>query len=180
MKVLFLNACARENSRTMVLAEEVLKNIDGEIKEIDLFSEDLRPLDAQKIATRLNNQQLQMYAKEFSLADVIVIAAPLWDLSFPALLKTYIENVTIAGITFKYTENGPVGLCKAEKLYYISTSGGKFVADYGYEYIKGLALNLFGIKETKCFYAEDLDIWGNDDKTILEKSIKEISDYFIK
>ena len=179
MKILFINACVRdEDSRTLKLAKKLLDGLDGNIKEVKLASLDLKPLDREKINERLTNPALQTYAKEFSSADTIVIAAPMWDLSFPALLKLYIENITIGGITFKYTPNGPLGLCNAEKLYYVSTSGGKFIPNYGYHYIKALANNLFGIEYTKCFYAEYLDIWGNDIDGIVDTSLDEIDLYF--
>ena len=50
--------------------------------------------------------------------DIIVIGAPFWDLSFPAILKIFIENIYVTGLVTKFGENGkPVGLCKAKKLY---------------------------------------------------------------
>ena len=53
------------------------------------------------------------YARQFAAADRIVIAAPLWDLSFPAQLKVYLENIYVTGIVTKYSEAGePVGLCR--------------------------------------------------------------------
>lgn len=180
MKTLFINACVRENSRTLILAKRLLNGLEGEIKEVNLPSLNLIPLNSYRINSRLSDGSLQNHAKEFAAADMIVIAAPMWDLSFPAILKIYIENITIGGITFKYTENGPIGLCKAKKLIYISTSGGAFVQNYGYEYIKALANNLFGIHETKLFYAEGLDVWGNDVNTILDKTIEEIIEYYKK
>lgn len=64
------------------------------------------------------------YAKQFANADEIVVAAPFWDLSFPAKLKIYLEQIAVAGITFRYTNGRPTGLCKAKKLTYITTSGG--------------------------------------------------------
>ena len=58
-------------------------------------------------------------------ADIIVIAAPYWDLSFPAQLKDYIERVNAVGVTFDYDQEGiPYGLCRAKKLVYITTAGG--------------------------------------------------------
>lgn len=177
MKVLFINACVREESRTLVLAKELLKGINGDIKKIDLSTLNLKPLIEERIATRLTDPHEQVYAKEFAEADLIVIAAPLWDLSFPSILKIYIENISIGGLTFKYTENGPLGLCKAKKLIYISTSGGDFVPNFGFEYIKTLANMLFGIKDVIKFSAGGLDVWGNDVDAILADVKKEINKY---
>lgn len=177
MKILFINACAREESRTLILAKELLLGLPGQIEEVNLFEIDLKPLNAKRIVTRLIDSKEQVYAKQFAQADIIVIAAPLWDLSFPSVLKVYIENITISGITFKYTDIGPKGLCNAKVLYYVSTSGGNYVKDFGYEYVKSLCNVLFGIKNTECFTADRLDIYGSNISEILENSIEEINTY---
>ena len=104
--------------------------------------------------------------KQFAAADTIVIAAPYWDLSFPAVLKSYFEHINVLGITFEYSENGaPIGLCRADMLYYVTTSGGPFAPDeYGYGYVDALAKNYYGIRETKLIKAVglDTDIEGAD------------------
>ena len=174
MKILFINACVRKESRTFILATELLSGMNGSIEELNLIDLDLKPLTEENIITRTSDINEQKYAKQFSEADVIVIAAPMWDLSFPASLKLYLENINIAGVTFKYTETGIKSLCKAKKLYYISTAGGMFVKDYGYEYIKSLANIFYGITDVKLFYAEGLDQWGNDVEEILKKALIEI------
>ncbi len=116
--------------------------------------------------------------RQFAAADTIVIAAPFWDLSFPAMLKQYFEQISAIGITFKYSEEGyPVGLCKAKKLYYVTTAGGMFFPEeYGFGYIRALAENFYGIKECIMFKAIGLDIDGADEEQILlecEKQIRE-------
>ena len=108
-------------------------------------------------------------ARQFAAADTIVIATPFWDLSFPAMLKQYFEQINAIGITFKYTEEGyPVGLCKAKKLYYVTTAGGMFFPEeYGFGYIRALAENFYGIKECIMFKSVGLDIYGADEEQIL-------------
>ena len=177
MKILFVNACVRKESRTLLLANELLAGTYGEIDEIHLPTAGLMPLTEQRINSRLNNPSEQKYAKQFAEADIIVSAAPLWDLSFPSILKVYVENITIPGITFKYTEQGIVGLCNAKKIYYISTAGGVDYPDFGFNYIKALANMLFGIKEVIRFSAEGLDVWGNDIEQILETTIEKIEEH---
>ncbi len=98
------------------------------------------------------------YATQFAEADEIVIAAPFWDLSFPAILKAYVEQIAVSGITFKSVNGKPLGLCKAKRLTYVTTSGGPVFADFGYEYIKALAKNFFGISITKAYRATSLDV----------------------
>lgn len=165
MSILFVNACVRDNSRTLVLAAEIMKDITDEIVEISLNDEKIPALDRDALAKReslvregrLDDEMLR-YARQFAKADEIFIAAPYWDLSFPALLKAYLEQITVAGITFEYQNCRPVGLCRAKQLTYITTSGGPIFADFGYEYVKTLAKSFYGIPQTKVYRAMNLDV----------------------
>ena len=172
--VLYINACVRDESRTDRLARKLLDKL-GDYTELKLSEENLKPLDkdtleyrSELIAKGQFDDDMFKYAHQFAEADTIVISAPFWDMSFPAILKTYIENIYITGLVSKYGEDGrPVGLCKASKLYYVTTAGGPYVGTYSYDYIKDLASGAFGIKETELIYAEMLDIAGNDPEKIL-------------
>ena len=177
MSILFINACMRENSRTLVLAKNVMKDMVGEITELDLSLEGIAPLDAELLEKReglirdgrLDDPMLR-YAKEFADADEIVIAAPFWDLSFPAKLKIYFEQITVSGITFKYINGMPSGLCKAKKLTYITTSGGSIFDDFGYTYVKTLAQKFYGIKKTEAVRAMNLEVDMISADELLEKA----------
>ena len=68
------------------------------------------------------------------------------------------EQITVSGITFEYKNGRPFGLCKAKRLIYVTTSGGPIFADFGYEYIKTLAKNFYGIQQTKAYRAMNLDV----------------------
>ena len=113
-------------------------------------------------------------ARQFASADQIVIAAPYWDLSFPATLKQYIEKVTVNGITFEYTPEGiPQGLCRARKLYYVMTVGGDYAPEeFGYGYIQAIAGGYYGITDTRLIKATGLDIVGADAEKILEECME--------
>lgn len=165
MSILFVNACVRKNSRTLVLAKNILSNMSGEIIEVNLNKENITPLNRELLEKREGlisdgnkTDPMFYYATQFAAADEIVIAAPFWDLSFPAILKAYMEQITVSGITFEYANGRPCGLCKAKKLTYVTTSGGPIFADFGYEYIKTLAKNFYGINETKAYRAMNLDV----------------------
>ena len=176
---LYINCCVREESRTDRLARAVLQKLGGDFTELKLYEENLKPLDRETLIKRTSlieqgdySDQMFDYAKQFASADEIVIAAPYWDLSFPATLKTYIENIYVTGIVSTYDESGmPVGLCKAKDLYYITTAGGPYDPTYSYGYIESLAKNFFGIPETHLVKAEMLDIIGNDSEEILNQKI---------
>lgn len=177
MSVLFINACVRENSRTLVLARDFLNKCSGEVIELNLEKEGILPLNGELLEKREElitkevwDDEMFRYARQFANADEIVIAAPFWDLGFPALLKIYIEAVTVSGIVFRYNEGRPQGFCKAKKLTYITTSGGEIHADFGYTYIKTLAQNFYGISETECIRAENLDVECISAEEVLTKS----------
>ena len=178
--ILFVNACVRKESRTEKLAETLLKKLALDYEEIRLIDIDFPKTDEELLKNRYSLVDAQKYddesfasARKFAAADTIVIAAPYWDLSFPANLKQYIEHINILGITFEYTPEGlPKGLCKADKLYYVMTAGGSYVPEeFGFGYIKALAENFYGIKEVELIKAVGLDIYGADVEAIMNDAI---------
>ena len=180
MSTLFVNACVRPESRTLKLAKHVLEKL-GDYTEVNLEKENIQPLNLDTLQQRdtlLNAKDFDApmlkYAKQFAAADTVVIAAPYWDLSFPAMLKNYIEAVTVNGITFTYSEEGfPVSLNNIKKVVYVTTAGGPTThMDFGCEYVTGVCRNLYRIEDIKCFKAEMLDVIGFDAEEILAKTIE--------
>ncbi len=182
--VLFVNGCVRENSRTLELAKTVLEREIGDIQEICLYPDGPEGLTAGKLQLRdelLMREELDhpmfRWAKQFAEADTIVIAAPYWDLMFPAKVRAYLEEVTVTGITFQYNADGiPQGLCKATRLIYVTTAGGPIIQNFGFEYVEALARTFYGIPNIYLVKAEGLDIYGADTAAIIENAKKEIPD----
>ncbi len=175
-QILYVNACVRKESRTRKLAEKLLSKLGESYEELCLekiafpiVNEEYLNKRDQLISS--GNYQSPMFdlARQFSEAETIVIAAPYWDLSFPAMLKQYLEQINVVGITFKYSEEGmPVALCKAKRLFYVTTAGGCFVPeDYGFGYVKALAQNFYGIQDIRKIEAVGLDIYGADVASIM-------------
>jgi FMN-dependent NADH-azoreductase len=187
--ILYVNACVRKESRTRRLAEKLLAKLDRPFEEIRLeeiafpiSNEDYLNLRDRLIARGDFQNPLFDFARQFSEAETIVIAAPYWDLSFPAMLKQYLEQITVAGITFKYSEEGiPVSLCRAKRLFYVTTAGGFFVPeDYGFGYVKALAQNYYGIRDVRKMEADGLDICGADVNAIMTSAEDALSSDFLK
>ena len=177
--ILFINACVMSDSRTRKLANTLLSKLNGTVKELVLTELSFPKPDEAFITYRERciaeedfSDPLFSLAKDFASADTIVIAAPFWDLSFPASLKQYFEQINIPHVTFYYNENGvPCGLCKAKKLYYITTAGGPIFNDsYGFGYVRELAQTFYGIPEVEMIKAEGLDIVGADVDSILKEA----------
>lgn len=177
--ILLINACVRTDSRTKRLTDALLKELDGEITEVVLSEIDFPVVDEaflQKrdalIAEKQWDDPIFNLAMQFKSADTIVVAAPYWDLSFPSSLKQYFEQINAMGTTFDYSDEGlQIPLCKAEKLYYVTTAGGALVPyEFGFGYVKALAENFYGIKEVKLLTAVGLDIYGADVETIIKEA----------
>lgn len=186
-QTLFINACPREGSRTLELARHLLDKQDGSAEELLLFEENLLPLNGKTLALRDKmiargsfDHPIFKYARQFANADTLVIAAPFWDLSFPSALKIWLEYVMALGVTFRYDENGMTqGLCKAKRLFYVSTAGGPVLPSHlGFDYVNALAKNYFSVGETALFSAENLDVIGADTEAILAKAREEIDQYW--
>lgn len=185
--ILYIDAAVRSGSRTAALAERVLKHLEGEVRTLRLCEYDFPVLDEAFLAKRdracaagdLSDACFEP-AKLFAGADEIVIAAPYYDLSFPAALKQFFEQINVIGLTFGYTEEGKAySKCRARRLIYVTTAGGSIASDeYGFGYVKALAGYFYGIRECVCFKAEGLDIYGADVPALLDKAGREIDAYF--
>ena len=123
MKLLLVDACprGRDRSRTRALADVFVRTFcdtheDVRLSVVDLPALRLLPVDGAYEAARdrliddgaLENPIFDR-ARAFAAADLIVVAAPYWDLSFPAMLKVYIEHIFARKITFFFDETGPIG-----------------------------------------------------------------------
>jgi FMN-dependent NADH-azoreductase len=102
---------------------------------------------------------------EVIAADIVVIAAPVWNLGIPASLKAWIDLVSRAGRTFAYTPQGPVGLVQSKPVYVVKSSGGVFTEgplqalDFYEGYLKA-ALGFLGLKNVTFVRAEGLNLPG--------------------
>lgn len=186
-KVLYLDVCLRkEKSRTRKLAEAYLeklqKNIDIDLEKICLDEKSIFLLNAEKmiwrdecIAAKDFENEYFDYAHKVAGAEIMIIAAPYWDFSFPALLKLFCEQICINNLTFAYQSDGCVRkLNKIEKVVYITTSGGYIGENnFGFEYIKGLFKNIFSVNKFDFYSAEGLDIAGADVDKLLHSAQSE-------
>ncbi|MBR4283921.1 MAG: NAD(P)H-dependent oxidoreductase [Anaerotignum sp.] len=183
-KVLFVDCCIRrDHSRSKQLADfflgELQKKGEYEIETLCLMDENLSYFsegfflqrEALLAEGKLDHPRFR-YAHQFAEADKIVIAAPFWDLSFPALLKVYIENLCVDGITFHTDEHGLHGLCKADHMVFL-TARGAFYTDspleQGSRYLEQMA-GFFGIEKYDCVAAEGLDIGAWPVEELMDKA----------
>lgn len=181
--VLFINACVRADSRTERLAYRLLEKLEKPCEEVRLEEIAFPVADEAFLQRRdrlvsegkLGDPMFDL-PRQFAAAEEIVIAAPYWDLSFPASLKQYLEQINVVGIAFRYTQEGiPESLCRAKRLYYVTTAGGNYVPEeFGYGYVKALAQGYYGIPDVRLIKATGLDIVGADAEAIMHAAEEEI------
>ncbi len=170
-EVLLVDCCVRrEESRTARLARAFVKGLDETRYTVSVIRPDeerMNPLTGDSLRERdrllaegaLSRPRFD-YARQFAGAEIVVFAAPFWDMSFPALLKIYVENISVEGITFRTTESGLEGLCGGKMLVLLTTRGGYYGGtdmDQGGSYIHALQ-KFYGFGGYACVAAEGLDM----------------------
>ncbi|EHK2406706.1 FMN-dependent NADH-azoreductase [Clostridium perfringens] len=187
-KVLYIKANIKNEgeSRTFKVSnsfvEEYKKNNpEDEIITLDLYKENIDFLRADDLGKLFGpkdeeskNNSILKYAYQFADADKYIIAAPMWNLSFPAILKAYIDYVSVSGITFKYTAEGPVGLLNNKKAVHIVSRGGGYdnsPYEMGDRYLRTI-LGFFGIKDIETIAIDNLDVMGVNVEEKVEEGVE--------
>ena len=174
MKLLFVDCCISQRggeSRTRALADAFLEafrgaNPDAEVERVSpetLLA--LRPFDVPMLEERdalsgkgAFDAPVFDLARQFRGADAVVVAAPYWDMSYPAALRTYIEHISAVGLTYHYEADGSHGECRARWLAYL-TSGGDFEHEDSIGVLHWRQLcALFGIGRFEYVFAGGLDV----------------------
>lgn len=188
-KVLMINGCIRGGeSRSWRLAEAFLETMRSSAEEefsytrLDLSELDLKPLtgtffeDRQKLLEENNRVHPRFdYARQFAEADRLLVAAPFWDLGFPAVLKLYIENISLDGITFGCNADGMYGMCRAKDMLFFTTRGGFYEGtpmEQGARYLEALC-GMFGIPKFRCIFAEGMDFKPEQEAEIMARALEE-------
>lgn len=187
-KVLYIKANIKNEgeSRTFKVSDSFVEeykknNPEDEIITLDLYKENIDFLRADDLGKLFGpkdeeskNNSILKYAYQFADADKYIIAAPMWNLSFPAILKAYIDYVSVSGITFKYTAEGPVGLLNNKKAVHIVSRGGGYdnsPYEIGDRYLRTI-LGFFGIKDIETIAIDNLDVMGVNVKEKVEEGIE--------
>ncbi len=114
--------------------------------------------DAEKVALALSNA----LTDEVLAADVLVLAAPMYNFGIPSTLKAWLDHVLRAGVTFKYTENGPQGLLSGKRAFVLTARGGIYAGssmDHQEPYLRQ-AMAFIGIHDVAFIHAEGLNLGG--------------------
>jgi FMN-dependent NADH-azoreductase len=182
-KVLFITANPNDETQSysMAVGKAFIdtykeENPTDEILHLDLYKENIPQIDVDvfsgwgKLQTGKNFDelseaektkvgQLSHLSEQFVAADKFVFVTPLWNFSFPPVMKAYLDSVSVAGKAFKYTEQGPVGLLTDKKALHIQARGGIYSEgpavemEMGHRYLTVL-MNFFGIPSFEGLFVE--------------------------
>lgn len=113
---------------------------------------------------------------QFIQADKYVFVTPMWNFSFPPVMKAYLDSLCVAGKTFKYENGAPVGLLAGKKALHIQARGGIYSegpaaeVESGHRYIS-IIMNFFGINKTEGIFVEGHNQYPDKAAEIKEKAI---------
>ena len=176
MKILQINTAARsEGANSSKLADAIssrlkVKHPEAVLEVRDLAANPHPVLDEAALgalftpADQRTSEQAARVALDDALiaqtqsADVIILGVPMYNFGVPVQLKTWIDAIARAGVTFRYTENGPEGLIKGKKVYLALARGGIYrdtPNDSQVPYLKTV-LGFLGMTDIECVYAEGL------------------------
>lgn len=145
-------------------------NPQAEVKVRDLAAEPVPHLDGERFGAFLakpEDRTVEQQAivgfsdaliNELRDADVIVLGLPMYNFGIPSTLKAYFDHIARAGVTFRYTENGPVGLLTGKKVYVLAARGGMYAGtarDSQTSYVRDF-LGFLGMTDVEFVYAEGL------------------------
>ena len=177
MNILQINSAARRGANSTRLANSIVErllaaNTDATLTLRDLATNPHPVLDeaalgaiftpaAQRTPAQAARVALdEALIAEVQAADAIVLGVPLYNLGVPVQLKSWIDAIARAGVTFRYTENGPEGLLKDKKVYVGLARGGRYrdtAFDTQVPYLK-VVLGFLGMSDVEFFYAEGLNM----------------------
>jgi FMN-dependent NADH-azoreductase len=110
--------------------------------------------------------------EELKAADVIVVGLPMYNFGVPSQLKAYFDHVARAGLTFKYTPSGQVGLLTGKKVYVFAARGGQYAGtalDTQTNYVRDF-FGFLGMKDVHFVYAEGLALGADGKQAVLAKA----------
>jgi FMN-dependent NADH-azoreductase len=161
---------------------------DSQVIERDLVKSPLPHLDGTRVGalfstpeSRTAEQQTVIdesdaLVAELKAADIIVLGLPMYNFGIPSQLKSYFDHLARAGVTFRYTAQGPEGLIGDRKVYVFATRGGYYQGtprDTQTPYVRDF-LNFIGIHDIEFIYAEGLNVNAEAKDKALAQATEEI------
>ncbi|MFB0704621.1 FMN-dependent NADH-azoreductase [Pseudomonas protegens] len=123
----------------------------------------MKPAEQRSAAEQDSLQRSNELTEQLLAADVLVMAAPMYNFAIPSTLKAWLDHVLRAGVTFKYTDTGPQGLLTGKRAYVLTARGGIYAgstADHQEPYLRQV-MGFIGIHDVEFIHAEGLNLGGD-------------------
>lgn len=153
------------------LAKEAIPHLTADTFQAALTAPENRSPEQQQRAALADT-----LVEELLAADILVLGVPMYNFGIPSTLKAWIDHVARAGTTFKYTENGPVGLVKNTRAYVLGARGGAYANtpnDTQTPYLKTF-LAFVGITDVEFVLAEKLNLHSEQAEEIIQQAKNQI------
>ncbi|BBP78657.1 FMN-dependent NADH-azoreductase [Pseudomonas gingeri NCPPB 3146 = LMG 5327] len=140
------------------LAKSPVPHLDG-----NLLGGWMKPVEQRNEIEQASLERSNLLTDELLAADVLVLAAPMYNFAIPSTLKAWLDHVLRAGVTFKYTETGPQGLLTGKQAYVLTARGGLYAGgtnDHQEPYLRQV-LAFVGIHDVSFIHAEGLNMGGD-------------------
>lgn len=170
-------SASRELTRAIVEAL-TRHHPSARVTHVDLDADPLPHLTARSLAKAdpAEAARAERALEEFLAADVLVIGAPMYNFAIPSTLKTWIDRVTVAGRTFRYTANGPEGLAGGKRAILAISQGGLHApggpSDFQQRYLEYL-LGFLGITDVHAVRAGGLALSAEDRERAMAEALAE-------
>jgi FMN-dependent NADH-azoreductase len=154
------------------LSRDPVPHLTAETFQANITPKDKRSAQQQSLA-----ELGDTLVEELLAADTLVLSVPMYNFGIPSTLKAWIDQIARAGTTFKYTENGPVGLVQDTKAYVLCARGGAYVGtpnDSQTPYLKTL-LGFLGIDDVEFVFAEKLNMEADHAPQIMAAAKSQIN-----
>lgn len=154
----FVNAFQSQRPEAKILVRHVAAGEPVPHLNAERFGAFITPADARNAEQSAVVEYSDALIGELKQADVIVIGLPMYNFGVPSQLKAYFDHIARAGVTFKYTEKGPVGLLTGKKVFVFAARGGIYAGtpmDTQTSYVRDF-LRFIGLADVEFVYAEGL------------------------
>ncbi len=196
MNILQINSSARRDaSHSTRLAGQLVQRLRNADPEAVLTVRDLNnpahptldedglaalftPTDQRTPEQAARVSQDDALITEIQAADVVVLGVPMYNFGVPAQLKNWIDAISRAGVTFRYTAQGPEGLLKGKKVYVALTRGGKYrntPSDTQVPYLQTV-FTFLGMTDVHFVYAEGLSMGPDAEQSALSAALEQIEE----
>jgi FMN-dependent NADH-azoreductase len=185
MKVLHIDSSilgdasvSRQLSQAIVTQLQA-KHADATVEYLDLAQQPIPHLTAEILMGQDAEQAAlgEKIIQQYLDADVVVVGAAMYNFGLPSTLKAWIDRISVAGKTFKYTENGPVGLAGEKKAYIASSRGGVYgensPADFQEGFLKTI-FNFTGVNDVEIIRAEGVNMGAESKDQAIASALAQV------